>query len=229
MRISTPPWPTFPKSCAEPDRRALRIRPGSCWSTCASRNRDMLEFSRNPKHVSPEWPEGYWPKSPEPENAAAWDQSVKSFQHDLSAMRKLVSDPKSDLFTPFRAWGRTDAASRGAATGGSQRVSRRGVDLPSAASRRLEVKCWRKMQGRCAICQTLCLELGEGLRRPGASIRSGEISDYLRELNEDDCASLRETSDLWKTWRRIQEHRILSATRRRCRDYRPRPSQIRTD
>ena len=62
---------------------------------------DMLEFSRNPKHASPDWPEGYWPKSPEPENAAAWDHSVKSFQHDLGAMRKLVSDPKSDLFTPF--------------------------------------------------------------------------------------------------------------------------------
>jgi hypothetical protein len=61
----------------------------------------MLEFSRNPKHVSPEWPEGYWPKKAEPENAAAWDHSVKSFQHDLSAMRKLVSDPKSDLFTPL--------------------------------------------------------------------------------------------------------------------------------
>jgi hypothetical protein len=59
---------------------------------------DMLEFSRNPKHVSPEWPEGYWPKSPEPQSAAAWDHSVKSFQNDLNAMRKLVSDPKSDLF-----------------------------------------------------------------------------------------------------------------------------------
>ncbi len=62
---------------------------------------DMLEFSRNPKHVSAAWPEGYWPKGPEPQNAAAWDHSIKSFQHDLSAMRKLVSDPKSDLFTPF--------------------------------------------------------------------------------------------------------------------------------
>ena len=24
---------------------------------------DILEFSRNPKHKSPPWPEGYWPKS----------------------------------------------------------------------------------------------------------------------------------------------------------------------
>jgi len=62
---------------------------------------DMLEFSRNPKHVSPGWPDGYWPKSAEPENATAWEHSVKSFRLDLKAMRELISDPKSDLFTPF--------------------------------------------------------------------------------------------------------------------------------
>src|SRR5919108_4475158 len=24
---------------------------------------DILEFSRNSRHISPEWPEGYWPRS----------------------------------------------------------------------------------------------------------------------------------------------------------------------
>jgi DinB superfamily len=62
---------------------------------------DMLEFSRDAKHVSPAWPAGYWPKSAEPESAAAWEKSVKSFQHDLAAMRKLVVDSKTDLFTPL--------------------------------------------------------------------------------------------------------------------------------
>jgi DinB superfamily len=62
---------------------------------------DMLEFSRDPKHVSPDWPSGYWPKSAAPENAAAWDRSIKSFQNDLATVRKLVADPASDLFTPF--------------------------------------------------------------------------------------------------------------------------------
>jgi hypothetical protein len=62
---------------------------------------DMLEFSRDDKHVSPAWPEGYWPKNAEPESAAAWEKSVKAFQHDLAAMRKLVADPKSELFTPL--------------------------------------------------------------------------------------------------------------------------------
>jgi hypothetical protein len=62
---------------------------------------DMLEFSRDPKHVSPEWPKGYWPESAAPADDAAWKSSVKAFHHDLAAMRKLVADPKSDLFTPF--------------------------------------------------------------------------------------------------------------------------------
>jgi hypothetical protein len=62
---------------------------------------DMLEYSRDPKHASPEWPGGYWPNSPEPGSAAAWDNSINSFHRDLKAMRKLVADPAADLFAPF--------------------------------------------------------------------------------------------------------------------------------
>lgn len=59
---------------------------------------DILEFSRDAKHISPDWPEGYWPKTPEPPNAKAWDKSLKLFDADLAAMRKLVTNPKTDLF-----------------------------------------------------------------------------------------------------------------------------------
>jgi len=62
---------------------------------------DMLEFSRNPKHVSPDFPSGYWPASPEPPNAEAWDESVRQFQADREALAKLALDPKQDLVTPF--------------------------------------------------------------------------------------------------------------------------------
>jgi hypothetical protein len=60
---------------------------------------DILEFCRKPKHVSPEWPSGYWPKTPAPPNAAAWDKSVEDFENDVMAMAKLIGDPKTDLFT----------------------------------------------------------------------------------------------------------------------------------
>ncbi len=62
---------------------------------------DMLEFSSDSKHESPKWPEEYWPKSPEPPAADAWEKSLKAIRHDLAAMRKLVLDEHSDLFTPL--------------------------------------------------------------------------------------------------------------------------------
>jgi hypothetical protein len=60
---------------------------------------DILEFCRNPKHVSPEFPAGYWPAQAAPPNEKAWNDSVSSFGADLSAMTKLVADPSLDLFT----------------------------------------------------------------------------------------------------------------------------------
>jgi hypothetical protein len=62
---------------------------------------DILEFSRNPKHVSPDFPSGYWPESSAPPNDAAWDKSVKAFEADLEAMAKLVANPETDLFAPI--------------------------------------------------------------------------------------------------------------------------------
>ncbi len=59
---------------------------------------DILEFSRNAKHVSPDFPEGYWPKTPVPPDDAAWNRSVKEFERDLNAMIALVKNPKTDLF-----------------------------------------------------------------------------------------------------------------------------------
>lgn len=59
---------------------------------------DILEFSRNSRHVSPEFPEGYWPKTGTPPDRAAWNSSVKSFRKDLEAMQQLVEDPATDLY-----------------------------------------------------------------------------------------------------------------------------------
>lgn len=59
---------------------------------------DILEFSRNPKHVSPAWPDGYWPKSEAPPSGSAWNKSVQQIRADAKAMEKLVASKKSDLF-----------------------------------------------------------------------------------------------------------------------------------
>ena len=65
---------------------------------------DILEFSRNPKHGSPEWPAGYWPEESAPPSPSCWDDSVKSFHADLKAMQKLIADPKTDLYARI-PWG----------------------------------------------------------------------------------------------------------------------------
>jgi DinB superfamily len=59
---------------------------------------DILEFSRDAKHVSPDWPAGCWPGTPAPPNAKAWEKSLKLIARDLAAMKKLVAHPKTDLF-----------------------------------------------------------------------------------------------------------------------------------
>ena len=65
---------------------------------------DILEFSRNKKHASPEWPEGYWPRTAAPPSSAAWAASVRNFHKDLKAMQNLVADPQTDLHARI-PWG----------------------------------------------------------------------------------------------------------------------------
>ena len=62
---------------------------------------DILEFSRNPKHVSPEFPAGYWPETDAPPNDKAWQKSIRQFRADLKAMQDLVEDPAIDLLAPI--------------------------------------------------------------------------------------------------------------------------------
>ena len=65
---------------------------------------DILEFSRNPKHVSPKWPEGYWPASEAPPNEKAWTTAIAEFKRDMRTMEQLAANRRSDLFAKF-PWG----------------------------------------------------------------------------------------------------------------------------
>lgn len=63
--------------------------------------RDILEFSRNSAHVSPPWPEGYWPAASDAvADEAAWNKSVEAFRSDLEEVKRLVELPATDLFAP---------------------------------------------------------------------------------------------------------------------------------
>ena len=59
---------------------------------------DILEFSRNPRHRSPKFPDGYWPQGDTPGSPEAWRESVERFRTDLKAIEALVKNPATDLF-----------------------------------------------------------------------------------------------------------------------------------
>ena len=65
---------------------------------------DILEFSRDSKHVSPKWPGGYWPASEAPADEKAWKASMAAFKKDLRTMEKLVGGRGTDLYARI-PWG----------------------------------------------------------------------------------------------------------------------------
>ncbi len=62
---------------------------------------DILEFSRDAGHESPEWPVGYWPKEDAPASEKLWNETLRKFRADLDSMIAMVRDRKNDLLFPF--------------------------------------------------------------------------------------------------------------------------------
>lgn len=59
---------------------------------------DILEFSRDARHVSPDWPAGYWPSANASPSDKDWSKSLREFERDMNAMKDLILDPKTDLY-----------------------------------------------------------------------------------------------------------------------------------
>jgi hypothetical protein len=59
---------------------------------------DILEFSRDPKHVSPEFPSGYWPKPDQVGDETLWQQTIEGFREDMNQMEELIGAESTDLF-----------------------------------------------------------------------------------------------------------------------------------
>ena len=82
--------------------RKLEALPYSAWQVLEHMRLaqwDILEFSRNPNHVSPEFPKGYWPHPDQLGTPELWEESIRGFRHDLIEMEKLVADDSSELYT----------------------------------------------------------------------------------------------------------------------------------
>ncbi len=62
---------------------------------------DILEFVRNPNHISPDFPAGYWPRSDETGTPEIWEQTVRDIRKDLKDLEGIVQDPNVDFFGPI--------------------------------------------------------------------------------------------------------------------------------
>lgn len=62
---------------------------------------DILEYTINPRHKSPPWPEGYWQPKDAKADWTTWTKSIEQFRRDLQAMQDFVADPNTDLITPI--------------------------------------------------------------------------------------------------------------------------------
>ena len=63
---------------------------------------DIVEFSLDAAaHVSPPWPEGYWPAEGEEADSERWRRSVEALRSDLARMCRLVEDPSGNLYAPI--------------------------------------------------------------------------------------------------------------------------------
>ena len=57
---------------------------------------DMLQFCKDADHVSPKWPDEYWPKEAAPENEATWNGALEQIENDLDEFIELLEH--SDIY-----------------------------------------------------------------------------------------------------------------------------------
>src|SRR5690349_14497410 len=53
---------------------------------------DILQFSIDANHVSPKFPQGYWPATDSVADVVRWNNTLEEFRADLKKMGELVSD-----------------------------------------------------------------------------------------------------------------------------------------
>jgi hypothetical protein len=91
------------------DRLGVRPRglPHSAWELLEHMRlaqNDIVRFSQSADHVSPPFPEGYWPASPAPARASEWSGSIRKFRKDLAEFEAMILDPAQNLRRQF-PWG----------------------------------------------------------------------------------------------------------------------------
>lgn len=62
---------------------------------------DIVEFCSSAEHVSPKWPDEYWPAPSEALTDVDWETSINQIIHDRERFFELLRDEKNNLLLPF--------------------------------------------------------------------------------------------------------------------------------
>ena len=62
---------------------------------------DILEFSKDAKHVSPKWPDEYWPNETKPAKESDWKKCVDTIKEDRKKFTDLLESAGEDVYKKF--------------------------------------------------------------------------------------------------------------------------------
>lgn len=66
---------------------------------------DLLDFCRNPEYVHDlDWPDDYWPKTPEPPSGKAWEDCLATIRRERDELKQWAVEADLDL-TQKIPWG----------------------------------------------------------------------------------------------------------------------------
>ena len=99
---------TFEDACADVPAELLNQRPDglpySLWQLVEHvriAQWDIVEFSLDAGHQSPEWPAGYWPAADDTADEARWQQALEQIRQDRARFLAHLRDPAQDLLQPL--------------------------------------------------------------------------------------------------------------------------------
>lgn len=61
--------------------------------------RDLLNYILLKNYEEPSWPKDYWPQKDKKATKALWNKTIKEYKNDLERLKKIVKDPKTNLFS----------------------------------------------------------------------------------------------------------------------------------
>jgi hypothetical protein len=62
---------------------------------------DLWRYVVDPDHVSPSWPDNYWPAPNEKADADRWQQSIDRIKADRRAFVELIQAPQTNVLEPI--------------------------------------------------------------------------------------------------------------------------------